>query len=85
LVLADARGAYSFALRAALPFARMLASKQRTAEATLLLRRICTRLRRAGPAIELAEARVMLSDLRRQQARLPIFLGDQPQVQRAQQ
>jgi predicted ATPase len=63
--LAEARSATSFALRAALPFARMLAGQQRIGEAAKVLAPICAQLRGSGAASEITEARALLLRFRR--------------------
>jgi predicted ATPase len=63
--LADARSATSFALRAALPLARMLAGQQRIGEAAKVLAPICAQLRGSGAASEITEARALLLRFRR--------------------
>jgi class 3 adenylate cyclase/predicted ATPase len=64
IILAERRSARFFELRAALPFARMLASQQRSTEAAEVLVPVCVRLRGSGQATELTEARAMLQTLR---------------------
>jgi tetratricopeptide (TPR) repeat protein len=64
ILLAERRSATFYALRAALPFARMLTTQRRSTEAAEVLTPICARLRGCGQATELTEARAMLRTLR---------------------